>query len=283
MFMRSYGARASIATDAQPRKRIKVLKAVRPNAGIQAKYRRSLQDLIREMHDSVCYWVTSKYKNNEPNIAADALPADVLRIAVAKMAKQWQGRFDDAADQLAEYFATSVENRSSAALRKILKDGGWTIGEFKMTAAMRDIFEATVNQNVALIKSIPQQYLGNVEGVVQRSVQAGGDLKQLSDDLQNNFNVTRNRAELIARDQNFKANSAFTRARRVELKLYDAVWMHSHGGDVPRPTHVAKNGKPFDIRKGMWDSHEKAWIQPGYLINCRCVSRPVVEGFSFSK
>jgi 4-hydroxybenzoate polyprenyltransferase len=38
---------------------------------------------------------------------------------------------------LAEYFAKDVERRSTAELKRILKDGGWTIGKFTMTLAMR--------------------------------------------------------------------------------------------------------------------------------------------------
>lgn len=262
-------------------KGVKVLRPVLPSAGIEDAYRRKLDGMIREMHDSVIYWIESAYKNNEPRIvtAMDAAPAEVLRIAVARLAARWQERFDEASERLADYFAKDVENRSSTELKRILKDGGWTV-RFNMTPAMRDVFHATVNANVSLIKSIPQQYLSDVEGMVQRSVQAGRDLKQLTDDLAGRYEVTRNRAKLIALDQNNKATSAFTRARRIELGLFTNVWMHSHAGREPRPTHVAMNGKTFDIRKGMWDSAVQEWIQPGYLINCRCSSRPVVVGFS---
>jgi SPP1 gp7 family putative phage head morphogenesis protein len=149
-----------------------------------------------------------------------------------------------------------------------------------MTPAMQDISKATVNANVALIKSIPQQYLRNVEGIVMRSVQTGRDLGALSKDLQKQFGVTKRRAALISRDQNNKATSAFQRARQQELGITRAVWMHSHAGKEPRPTHVAMNGKTYDINKGMWDADEKEWVFPGQLINCRCTSRSVVAGFS---
>lgn len=257
----------------------KVLRATNPSAAIELRYARELRDLIDDMNKSVRYWIESKYKNNEPWIAQDATPAEELRSAVADLAARWQGKFDEAAERLADYFTKEAEHRSSSELKRILKDGGWAV-EFKMTPAMRDVLQATVNQNVSLIKSIPSKYFTDVEGMVQRSVQAGRDLKQLTDDLRKTYGVTRRRAELIARDQNNKATAAFTRARRTEIGLFEAVWMHSHAGKVPRPTHVAMNGKTFDIRKGMWDPAEQEWIQPGFLPNCRCSSRPVVKGFT---
>jgi SPP1 gp7 family putative phage head morphogenesis protein len=292
MFLRPYGAR-SVAADAAPRaprmlrgrrlpRNVKVLRPVRANAGIQAAYRGQLEDLISEMHESVTYWVEAKYKNNEPRVVAlagDAAPSEVLRSAVAGLAKRWQDKFDEAADRLAKYFATAVEDRSSRALKKILKDGGWTV-RFTMTPAMRDVFDATVNANVALIKSIPEQYLGGVEQLVQQSVQRGGDRGLLAKQLQEKYGVTKRRAALIARDQNNKANATFQKVRQLELGITDAIWMHSHGGEVPRPTHVAMNGKPYKIAEGKYDSAEGRNVMPGELINCRCASRPIVSGFS---
>lgn len=242
-------------------------------------YRVKLEKLIAAMHKSIMYWVASAYKNNEPVIAQDAAtPASILRIAVSKLVRRWQRRFDVAAKELAEYFTDDVSERTDARMKRILQDGGFSV-KFKMTEAQKDIARATVNANVSLIKSIPQQYLRNVEGIVMRSVQTGRDLGQLSKDLQKQFGVTKRRAALISRDQNNKATSAFQRARQQELGITRAVWMHSHAGKEPRPTHVKMDGKSYDINKGMWDADEKAWIFPGQLINCRCTSRSVVPGF----
>ena len=184
------------------------------------------------------------------------------------------------AERLAEYFAKSVADRSSANLRQILKDGGWTV-DFKMTAAMRDIRDATVHANVQLIKSIPQQYLAQVEGIVMRGVQTGRDLGQVSQELQEQFGVSKRRAAFIARDQNQKASAAFTRARQIEIGIDEAVLVHSGAGKHPRPSHV-KAGREkmrYNVKQGWFDPHEKKYIMPGELISCRCVGRSVVKGF----
>jgi len=259
--------------------RNKVLKPLHPNVGVEMAYRAELYKLIDAMHKSISYWVKKKYKANEPKIAFDeSTPASALRIAINKLVRRWQSRFDKAASQLADYFAEDVEDRTDARMKRILKDGGFTV-KFTMTSAMKDIAKATVNQNVSLIKSIPQQYLRNVEGLVMRSVQAGRDLGPLAKDLEKQYGVTKRRAALIARDQNNKATSAFQRARQQELGITKAVWMHSHAGKEPRPTHVKMDGKTYDINKGMWDSAVGEYIFPGQLINCRCTSRSVVPGF----
>lgn len=260
----------------------KTLRSVHPNQGVEAEFRRRLFAIIDEMHDSITYWVTARYRNNEPSVlmSMDAkTPSVVLRLTINQLRKRWLKKFDDLSSGLADYYAQDIKDRTDAQMKSMLKKAGMSV-KFNMTPAMKDIFKATVQANVSLIKSIPQEYLKNVEGMVMRSVQTGRDLGQLSKDLRKQFGVSKRKAELISRDQNNKATSAFQRARQIELGIEEAIWMHSSAGKVPRPTHVAMNGKKYDVKKGMWDPAVKEYILPGQLINCRCTSRSVIAGFS---
>jgi uncharacterized protein with gpF-like domain len=259
----------------------KVLRPVHPNAGLTAAYRKKLDALIAEMAASVDYWLSASYKANEPRIAQDELPASALKAAIRKLTARWQKRFNEAAPKLADYFATAVEKRSSTALKNILKEAGFTV-EFKMTAAQRDIMQATIQQNVELIKSIPKQYLTQVQGSVMRSVQTGRDLGTLAKELQEHHGVTKRRAAFIARSQNNLATASMTRARQTELGITEAIWMHSGGGKEPRKSHLAagRAKTKYSTSEGWYDPDVGKNIFPGELPNCRCVSRAVVKGFS---
>ncbi len=283
----------SLAQDAQRRQRQlaqdalkpgKTTKPVHPNCGIEVAYRCVLKKIIVKMNDSVLYWMSASFKANEPEVtelAQDALPATELRRSVRKLARRWQRKFNDAAPELATWFLQSVETRSSRALQNILKRGGWTV-DFKMTTAQRDVMRAAINENVSLIKSIPSQYFTQIEGMVMRSVTTGRDLQQLTKDLKKQFKVTEHRATLIARDQNNKATAVLTRTRHLELGLTTAIWVHSGGGNHPRPSHVkaGRDKVEYNVRTGWYDPHEKKFIMPGELINCKCVSRAIIPGFS---
>jgi uncharacterized protein with gpF-like domain len=215
------------------------------------------------------------------DMATDARPpAAFLKAAFARLRKRWEERFDDASLKLARWFAQSAATRSDERLRRILKDGGLSV-KFTPTKAMRDVMEGTVQANVALIKSIPEKYLTQVEGMVYRSVQTGRDLHQLSNDLRHELGVTKRRAAFIALDQNNKCTSALTRARQIELKIDEADWMHSHAGKCKRPTHVANDGKPYDPAIGWFDPDPKVRrrIWPGELVGCRCFTRSRIKGF----
>lgn len=289
MFCRPVGAHrgqvvAQIAVDARPsgrrarRKGRTLLRPVHPNAGLTAIYRRKILELVDGMQAETMRLIKRTYQMNPPKAALDATPADQLRAVLNEIARRWQYNFDVAAPLLAEYFATAVHLRTDAALKSALRQGGFSV-EFSMTPAVRDILGATIEANVGLIKSIPQEYLTQVQGMVMRSVQTGRDAGQLYADIREQFGVTRRRAALIARDQNAKATSAIHTARQKEAGITHAIWMHSGGGRHPRPTHVAMNGNQYEVSKGMYDSSVDKWIFPGELINCRCVMRSVIPGF----
>lgn len=212
-------------------------------------------------------------------ITMDASPAKELQTALNRLARRWKKQFSEAADGLAAYFAKSVAQRSDRQLQSILRKGGWTV-KFKMTAAMRDVVAGTVQENVSLIRSIPEELHRQVEGMVMRSVTAGRDLYTVRKELEERLRVPRRRAELIARDQNNKATAMLTNARYREIGIKEAVWLHSAGGKKPRPTHVKNSGKKYNLETGWFDPAVQEFIHPGQLINCRCVMRAVVKGFT---
>ena len=263
------------------RKGEKILRPVHPNAGIQAEYRARLDRLIAEMQRSYVYWLRAQYRETPPRIAMDATPAKELERELKLLGVRWEKRFAAAAPKLAKWFTLSASVRTRENLKKILKDSGISV-EFQMTPVMRDVLHATLAENVGLIKSIASEYHGQVEGLVMRSVATGRDLGQLSTDLRARYDITRNRAALIARSQNNLATASFTRVRQQEAGITEAVWLHSHGGKTPRKTHLAKDGKRYDIALGWFDPDPKVRrrIWPGQLVNCRCVSKSVVKGFS---
>jgi uncharacterized protein with gpF-like domain len=253
----------------------KVLDGVFPNAGIEAAYRQAIMRLVDEMQNSYVYWLTRSYKSE---MAQDASIAFAMRAAMQELIKRWQKKFNQAAPKLADWFTQSAATRSDKQLQHILRKGGISV-RFKMTKKQLGIVQASVVENVALIKSIPQKYHTAIVPMVMDAVKHGRKLDDLTKQLQKNYKITRNRAILIAKDQNNKATAALVAARQNELGL-QAIWLHSGGGRHPRPTHVANSGKPYDPVKGWYDPHEKRFVWPGTLINCRCVSKTVVPGFT---
>lgn len=258
----------------------KALKPVRSNLGIEADYRRRLHRLIEQMEHSTAYWTKAAWNQNEPetvSLAMDESAIATLRRVLRALARRWQRNFNEAADDLARYFSQSIADRTDAQLRAILKKGGYSV-RFKQTPVMRDALNSVIAQNVGLIRSIPRSYLGDIEQAVMRAAAAGRDLRRLTDDIERIGGVTRRRATFIASDQTNKATSYMTRARQLDVGIDEGVWRHSHAGKVPRPTHLANDGKRFSLKDGWLDPAVNERILPGVLPNCRCYWVPVVKG-----
>ena len=258
--------------------KFKLLTPTRPNLGLEHDYRCRLEDWLEVLHCSIRHWLLAQYRRTPPELAQDIeLPASDIKDELSRLGDRWLKKFDDLAPDLARYFATRVEERSRVMLQTSLKKAGFTV-PFSMSRATQDVFQATLQEQVNLIKSIPQQYLTQVASIVNQGVQVGRDAHVIAKQLEEQYGVTKRRAALIARDQNNKATATITRVRQLEAGIRTARWLHSGGGAHPRPEHVAYSGKEYDIEKGAWVDGE--WIWPGIKINCRCTSQAIVVGFS---
>lgn len=256
-----------------------VLGAIHPNAGVEEAYRAKLQAMVAAMNKSVTYWLRAAWRADDPGeiMAQDARPMQSLRRAMRKLIENWEKKFDVLAPELAKVFVDGATSTTQAAFQAELSKAGFAV-KFQMTPAMREGYQAVLSENVALIKSIPSQYLTQVEGDVWRAVSQGYDLEELTSTLQQRYGVTHRRASFIAKDQAAKAKAVIEQVRRLELGIAEAIWQHSHGGREPRASHVkAGAGKlRYNIVKGAYIDNQ--YIQPGYLPRCRCTSRAIIPG-----
>lgn len=253
----------------------RTLRPIRPNVGVRVAYTKRLDALINEMANSVEYWATSTYRANpsEMQLGMDASPAATMRAAMTKLSNRWLRKFSRLSQQMAQGFAESAQQTTDSAFRSALADANFTV-KFKMTPAMNDALQATIGENVGLIKSIPAEYLTQVQGSVMRSVTKGRDVAGLVEELKEQHGVTTRRAKFIAFDQNNKACATFQKVRRQELGIKEARWKHSGGGRTPRPAHVAFSGTIYNVNEGALISGKRIW--PGTEPNCRCFDMAVL-------
>jgi uncharacterized protein with gpF-like domain len=254
----------------------KQVRPVHPNIGLEIEYRNILKKLIKEMNDSILYWMKAAYRKAPPSITFltnDASPSDEINKAFQSVAKRQQEKFDEDSKKIASRYLKKMFDATDNALARALNDAGLSV-VFGVTKGTRDIYNAVLQENIELIKSIPEEYLKDVQGVIMRAFSSGRDLQSMVRGIKEVYAVTDRRAILISRDQSNKATSVLTRARRIELGIKEAIWIHSRGGKTPRADHQAADGKKFDVEKGCLISGE--YIQPGEKINCRCVSKAIL-------
>lgn len=132
---------------------------------------------------------------------------------------------------------------------------------------LADLAKAWESENVALIKSIPQQSLTRMHSKVVESVRRGGLVKDLRDDLVKEFGIAKDRAELIANDQIGKLNAQLTEQRQRQIGVEEYTW-RGVLDERERDEHVSREGQVFSWSKPPEDGH------PGMPIRCRCRSEP---------
>lgn len=229
--------------------------------------------MLKEMRQDV----EAVIKQNYPIKLAQDSFTDGLQAALSRLFRYWLARLEKVAPEIASVFLDQSMHHTDRAFQSILRDAGFTV-RFRHTESTRQALDIALGGNVGLIRSIGQQYLNRVESTVWRSVNAGYDVATLSKELRKAFGVSERRAAFIARDQTNKAKATIEKARRLELGITEAIWLHSHAGKTPRPSHVAADGKRFKVEEGMF--LDGKWVQPGEEINCRCHSRAIIKGWN---
>lgn len=133
--------------------------------------------------------------------------------------------------------------------------------------------DSFVQRNASLIKDIPEASLKRVETKLRTGVERGLSAKKLTEGVQNELRIAKNRAKLIARDQTNKFMGKLNELRQTELGITEYVWSTSRDERV-RHSHATKEGKVFKWSKPPADTGN-----PGDDINCRCVGIPVLDKF----
>lgn len=236
------------------------LNEIKPNVGNDRAYLKELRTMLRRIKQDV----------------NGAKTDDVTQFGnrIDYLLEQWSKRLDRLGYTISKRFINRNRATFDKRFMRELRKAGFTV-KFQLSPNIEDILEASVKENVGLIKSIGVDYLERVQQQVWSGVASGYDLGQIAKDLSKAYGISDRRAKNIARDQGAKAHAIIERERRKEAGITQAIWLHSHAGKVPRPSHVKANGKVFDIEKGLY--LDGVWTLPAFQPNCRCSSASLVD------
>lgn len=245
------------------------LRVTKPNAGNRAWYRRKLEALVARMIKSTLWWVSAAYKKND---------AKLLSRVIKELSDYWEKQFNESSVKIADDFLRRVDAATSNSMQRAMRDIGFRI-KWKNTKEVRNVLNSIRETQISLIKSIPQEHLDKVSGVVQRGIQNGRDVNYITERLRSEFEVTKERARLIANDQNNKATEAIKRARDESIGIKEGIWIHIPGKKTSRKTHIAMNGKRFKLNEGLYDGDVGRNVMCGELVSCYCTYKPVLPNF----
>jgi len=245
-----------------------------PN-GIEREYHRDLNSLVRELKDLIktvlipeIPSMLDEVEGKMPNDRADDYLSR-LNSLIIYIRKAIQNKVENTIRD-AEQVSVQINRFNKNQFEKI-NNSIFGIDIFIGEPWLGDQLKLFAAQNATLIKSLPDQELERVSGIIERGLQEGKRFTEVSKELQKSFGISRRRATLIARDQTKKLNSSLTMLRQKELGVEEYIWQTS-GDERVRPTHRANDGKKF-----RWDTPPKTTGHPGNDVNCRCIARPVLD------
>ncbi len=248
------------------------------------------------------------------NIARDTLKERLPNImALYKESQRADARFDSAYDFcesiLAEFnvireklnkrlekinLENTLDKTSKDARNRVVKE--WkrlvkqTLGidlyeDYYMGDFYRQMLAEWTVGNAVKIKSIPTQMLDRMAELVLEAHRQGMTIKTLQKKIQKEFNVTKQRARILARDQMSTLNAQITKAQQQDAGVEYYIWSTSKDQRV-RECHGALEGKMFS-----WDNPPEMWYKtkskgvvmtgkrchPGEDYCCRCCALPVFD------
>ena len=148
------------------------------------------------------------------------------------------------------------------------------LGEF-----YRQALQEWIDENVSLIKSIPQDTLSEMQNIVSQGFKTGATLTSIEKNIRTTYHNKRSSAKLIARDQIAKLNGQLTKQQQTDAGVNEYIWS-DYGDSRVRESHHKLNGKRF-----RWDDPPIVTppgkpvrrCHPGEDYQCRCVALPVFD------
>lgn len=246
------------------------LNSIAPSATITKWYREEMIAMMDEMRSELIQDVVKPYRSE---IAMDGI-LDWMGHVMDSLVDKWQNRLNGLSERIASELVGKAKTHYDKRLHNMLRKRGFTVN-FRHTKYVEDQAKIALEENVALIKSIGNQYLDKVRSAVWRSVKNGYDLESLVKQLKQIDGVEDRRAKNIAKDQCAKLNQQIEDARARDLGITKAKWLHSSAVKTPRHEHVKANGQIYNIDEGIKFSN--GWFKPAQDYGCMCRKYLIID------
>jgi SPP1 gp7 family putative phage head morphogenesis protein len=142
------------------------------------------------------------------------------------------------------------------------------------TAPTGEALRVAMAEQVRLITSLPLEAGQRVHKLAIEGLSTGRRASEVAKDILATGEVTKSRANLIARTETGRASAEFSKARAQSVGSTHFIW-HTAGDRDVRPSHAKLNGQVF-----RWDQPPECdpghHALPGAIFNCRCYPEPVL-------
>jgi SPP1 gp7 family putative phage head morphogenesis protein len=182
------------------------------------------------------------------------------------------------ARKVAEFMLHDVRRRDAKAWTQYARFMGVEIKRELESPVTREMFDRLLDEQVDLITSLPVQARQRIMRLAQEHLYTGARASEIVKEIQRTGEVTKHRAETIARTETSRAATNFTMIRADQVGSKGYIWRTSRDYNV-RPLHKELEGTyhrwddpPIAAENGI-RSH------PGAIFNCRCYPEVVLPDY----
>lgn len=196
---------------------------------------------------------------------------DLLRAALDKYAyslRPW-------ATATAARMLADVSRRDEHAWAELSKTMSRALRAEILTAPTGKFLRDLLQENVDLITSLPRQAGERVHELTLRSLESSARASEIAVEIRRTGQVTKSRAQLIARTEVARTASGLTEARALHVGSEGYIWRTAEDDDV-RPLHRKLNGRYFRWSSPPVSGSSGERAHAGQIYNCRCYPEPVV-------
>lgn len=150
------------------------------------------------------------------------------------------------------------------------------------------MLKSWVSTNVTLIKSIQTDLLDQVGVIIESGYRSGLSIPTITEQLKTKFNISKNRARLIARTETAKLHSNYIQHEHEQLGITQYVWLTTHD-ERTRASHRVLDNKVCqwdnaltyrDLETGILKRKSSIGgvpLQVGQDFQCRCSLAAIVN------
>jgi uncharacterized protein with gpF-like domain len=206
------------------RKPERVLPGIKRPLSTTVYYRRKLLELLKFINQHTEEVLMPILQQHQTQYIADSW-VDDIKTALSRLAARFNS-ITQFSNSLSNSVVNQVNQINSNQFKSQFKNNlGLDI--FSSEEGLQPFLQAKVQENIELIKSIPEDFLSRISTTVYQGVTQGLSSKEISKNIASAYDVSQRRAKFIARDQVAKINAAITQKRQEDLGIDEYIWRNA--------------------------------------------------------
>lgn len=238
-------------------------------------YGRRLRQLARNIETLVRSYVEAHRDEAEIQQVLGGYTGVGDLAGLAAMLDRYSALIDPWAQSVALRFVVEVARRDETAWATYAKTMSRALQQEVQSAPTGEMLRRALAEQVALIKSIPEDAAKRVHDIAVGNLYGGERFGGMIDVIMDQGRVSRNKATLIARTETARVSSMLTEVRAKHVGSEGYIW------HTVKDRRVRDSHRKMDGRFIRWDDPPVVDLgvppyHAGQIWNCRCFAEPIM-------